>query len=87
MKRKSLVCFLLLALLLLLVACGVENPECSPHTDNDGDKKCDECGAEVLSDETVSECTAHTDADKNNKCDYCDADYTAESSKTALWGF
>ena len=40
---------------------------CTSHTDNDGDKKCDNCGTEV---EPIV-CTEHTDANGDEKCDNC----------------
>ena len=78
--KKLLCLFTLIACVLALASCtnlnipGLENlnipglnlggSTCTAHIDNNGDLKCDKCGAEV-------ECTSHKDKDKDLKCDKC----------------
>jgi len=59
MKKTTRVISLLLALMLIisavmgtLTSCGGDKPPCTSHTDTDGDKKCDSCGAAVGSEVT-----------------------------------
>lgn len=51
---------------------GPADPECTEHTDADGDNKCDVCEADMTP--ADPECTEHTDANGDNKCDVCEAD-------------
>lgn len=60
------------ALVLALVAC---NPECTEHVDEDGDAKCDVCGADL------SPACEHVDANYDEKCDKCGASVSLNDGK------
>ena len=89
MKKLKILCLVLclaLAVFCCFTACGEEeNTECIAHIDENGDKKCDNCGVELnadvppdppITDDPTdngpeTECTEHADVDKNHKCDFC----------------
>ena len=49
----------------------VNDPECTEHKDEDGDEKCDVCGADVPAPQPPV-CTEHKDEDGDYKCDACE---------------
>ena len=80
--KSLIVLMLVLVLCLSLVACGEKpDPEptpdnggggttCTQHIDENGDKKCDECGKRFS-------CRNHKDADGDGACDSCFAPITS----------
>ena len=49
----------------------VIDPECTEHKDENGDEKCDVCGADVPAPQPPV-CTEHKDEDGDYKCDACE---------------
>ena len=49
----------------------VIDPDCTEHKDEDGDEKCDVCGADVPKPQPPA-CTEHKDEDGDYKCDNCE---------------
>ena len=75
MTKKLIALFLALTMIFAFAACNKDdntpsgdggNTPCTSHTDADGNKLCDACGADL-----TPPCTAHTDANLDNKCDTC----------------
>ncbi len=71
--KKKIICALLALVMIVgvvgsLASCDDET-ECTEHVDNDGDEKCDKCGADVEGGVQAHKCTDRKP--KDGKCDIC----------------
>lgn len=88
MTKKLIALFLALTMIFAFAACDKDdktpsgdggNTPCTSHTDADGNKLCDSCGADL-----TPPCTNHTDTNLDNKCDTCGAAVEATVENTAV---